>query len=142
MPELQQRTLEAWGHLDWAGFAQCVDGFMCAWADYDGFHFGPCPEQAPPYTHIWGWASDGRLVRGRIDNGHVVAGLLHPRAEGEGQKVSCVERKMLTWAPGHERLDVSFHGRPCWPETMLAVDVLGEARTTFIGELATSPRSA
>lgn len=134
MPELEQRTLEAWGQLEWPEFARRVAGFTCAWADYTGFRFGPCPDEAPPYTHIWAWAADGRLVRGRIDNGCVVAALLLPEVKGEGQTVTCVRRNLLTWDPNHERIEVRFHGRESWPGTMLAVDVLGEARTTFVGE--------
>ncbi|MBB1570395.1 MAG: hypothetical protein HG432_002320 [Propionibacterium sp.] len=72
------------------------------------------------------------LLRGRIDAGHITAGWL--LIAGNGEKVDCVIRDIITWKPGHERLKVRFYGRDTWPEQMTAVEVLGEQPVTFIAE--------
>ena len=116
----ESRYLEGTGEIAWEEFSPSTKGLTCAWADYKGFHMGPCPQTAPPYSHIWGWNEDGSvLLRGRID---------------AGEKVDCVIRDIITWKPGHERLKVRFYGRDTWPEQMTAVEVLGEQPVTFIAE--------
>lgn len=127
------RYLEGTGEIAWEEFYPSTEGLTCAWADYKGFHMGTCPQTAPPYSHIWGWNEDGsELLRGRIDAGHITAGRL--LITGNGEKVDCVIRDIITWKPGHERLKVRFYGRDAWPEQMTAVEVLGEQPVTFIAE--------
>lgn len=29
-----------------------VGELICAWVSYGGFRIGPCPKEAPPYSHI------------------------------------------------------------------------------------------
>jgi hypothetical protein len=68
-------TLHGLGSLQWPEVARLCTGMTCAWADYDGFHEGACPDAAPPYSHVWGWAT-GRYIRVRVDGEHGVVGVL------------------------------------------------------------------
>ena len=56
MPErthlVETRHLESWGEVEWSRLREAAMGMTCAWADYEGFHIGPCPDVAPPYSHI------------------------------------------------------------------------------------------
>jgi hypothetical protein len=70
-------TLHGFGPVGWARVRELCAGLTCAWADYAGFHEGECPDQPPPYTHLWGWSA-GRLARVRIDGEQGVVGLLTP----------------------------------------------------------------
>ena len=87
MPE-QKRTTEArylsgQGEAKWSQPREKAGELTCAWVDYDGFHIDPCPDEAPPYSHIWGWSRDGEvLLRGRIDAGRVIAGWLRKTPSG------------------------------------------------------------
>ena len=129
--KLETRRLEGWGEVGWSRLVEAADGMTCAWADYEGFHIGPCPAQAPPYSHIWGWNADGTtLFRGRIDAGRVTVGWL--RAEGgDGEPVDCVAHGMFTWRPDHERLRIRSSGELI-PPTMRAIEVLGPRPVTFV----------
>ncbi|WP_423859101.1 hypothetical protein [Arachnia propionica] len=56
MPE-QKRTTEACylsgqGEAKWPRLQEKAGELTCAWADYDGFHIDPCPDEAPPCSHI------------------------------------------------------------------------------------------
>lgn len=131
MPDgIKTRWLDGWGEVEWARLQEAADGMTCAWADYDGFHIGPCPTQAPPYSHIWGWSDDGgTLLRGRIDAGRVTVGWL--RTSGaQGEPVDCVVRDLLTWRQEHERLHITMD-RP-YPERMRTVEILGPGPVSFI----------
>lgn len=69
--------LNAYGWRPWDEVRSLVGAAMCAWADYTGFHVGECPDEAPPYSHLWAW--DGaatRLLRVRIDDAVGVVGIL------------------------------------------------------------------
>ena len=79
MPE-QKRTTEArylscQGEAQWSRLREEAGELTCAWVDYDGFHIGPCPDEAPSYSHIWGWSRDGEVLLGGPDRrGQGVAG--------------------------------------------------------------------
>jgi hypothetical protein len=135
MPEQKRTTetryLSGWGEVEWPQLRKAAGDLTCAWADYDGFHIGPCPTDVPPYSHIWGWNLDGGvLLRGRLDAGRVVVGWLRT-SPGEGDPVDTVTRQIITWNPRNERLKVRFSG-DAWPERMQAVEVLGENPVTFV----------
>lgn len=67
-------TLHSWGRLDWADIVGVLRGSTAAWADYGGFHLGPCPADAPPYSHLWAWTEDWRFrVRIDEDGGYLAA---------------------------------------------------------------------
>jgi hypothetical protein len=68
-------TLHGLGSLCWPDVQAVCDGMTCAWADYNGFHEDECPAEAPPYSHVWGWAPD-RFVRVRVDGEQGVVGVL------------------------------------------------------------------
>ena len=59
MPEQKRTTetryLSGQGEVEWSQLRKEAGELTCAWADYGGFHIGPCPDEAPPYSHIWGW---------------------------------------------------------------------------------------
>ena len=142
MPEQKRTTetryLSGQGEVEWSQLRKEAGGLTCAWADYDGFHIGPCPDEAPPYSHIWGWNRDGGvLLRGRIDAGRVIAGWLRKTPSGgeKEKKVPTVTRQVITWKPDHERLKINFAGEKAnWPEKMQSVEVLGENPVTFMKE--------
>ena len=149
MPEQKRTTetryLSGQGEVEWSQLRKEAGELTCAWADYDGFHIGPCPDEAPPYSHIWGWNRDGGvLLRGRIDAGRVIAGWLRKTPSGgeKEKEVPTVTRQVLTWKPDHERLKINFAGEKAnWPEKMQSVEVLGESPMTFIKEETKSPES-
>lgn len=70
-------TLHGFGSVGWPRVRELCAGLTCAWADYTGFQQGECPDQPPPYTHLWGWSAS-RLARVRIDGDQGVIGLLTP----------------------------------------------------------------
>jgi len=74
-------VLAAYGRIGWAQVAGIVGDAQCAWADYTGFHIGPLPAQAPPYTHLWAWTGSW-LLRARVDGQEAIVGLLQPDADG------------------------------------------------------------
>lgn len=74
------RTLHAWGVLPWDRVVEIIGDAQAAWADYAGFHIGPCPTEAPPYSHLWAWSDQWRF-RVRIDGETgIVAALGNPVA--------------------------------------------------------------
>lgn len=88
-------SLHEHGELEWPEVQGLIAGASCAWADYAGFHVGPCPDSAPPYSHLWAWDADGsRLVRVRVDGSRGVVGVLSRTAAtsvGDGSQVRTVE---------------------------------------------------
>jgi hypothetical protein len=103
-------TLHGYGRVAWADLAAALAGTQTAWADYDGFHIGDCPAQAPPYTHLWAWSS-GWLLRARIDGDTAVVGALLLTATAVPlpsplitEQVNYVMRKAQTWDPGERRV--------------------------------------
>jgi hypothetical protein len=75
MTDRRSATLHGYGRLSWTALTAALRGVSTAWADYDGFHIGACPAEAPPYTHLWAW-TDGWLLRARIDGACAIAGIL------------------------------------------------------------------
>ena len=71
MPEQKRTTetryLSGQGEVEWSQLRKEAGGLTCAWADYDGFHIGPCPDEAPPYSHIWGVEPRRRGAAARQD---------------------------------------------------------------------------
>lgn len=134
--ELEERHLDGWGEVAWARLAEAAAraGLICAWADYDGFHIGGCPSEAPPYGHIWGWSADGStLMRGRINGPDVVVGWLRRDTQDGGRPVACVSRPMMTWDPAHERIQPRLTQGTSIPASMVAVEVLDGMPITFVG---------
>lgn len=135
----ETRYLSGQGEVEWSQLREDARGLTCAWADYEGFHIGSCPDDAPPYSHIWGWSSDGEvLLRGRIDAGRVTAGWLRKSPVGgdKEREVTAITRQVITWNPANERLKINFsdeHGNG-WPERMQSVETLGENPVTFMKE--------
>lgn len=75
MTTTNEAVLHAYGRLPWTDLLAAVDAAPAAWADYDGFHIGHCPDQPPPYTHLWAWTANW-LLRARIDGGQAIVAVL------------------------------------------------------------------
>ncbi len=128
---IERRYLESWGEVEWSRLVDAAAGMTCAWADYRGFHIGTCPQEAPPYTHIWGWSADQQtLFRGRIDDRRVTVGWLR-MAGASVELVYCVVRDVITWRPDHKRLQIE-HDCVSYPHQMHAVEVIGPKPVAFI----------
>ena len=70
-------TMHGWGPVEWSTIQEVIGHDTCAWADYDGFHIGECPNTIPPYSHLWAWNNDrSRLFRARIDGDQAILGAL------------------------------------------------------------------
>jgi hypothetical protein len=110
----------------------------CAWADYTGFHLGPCPDSPPPYTHLWAWDEAGsQLVRARIDVDEAIVGALvtsdHPLSSVSQplpEPVAVRHDSLLTWPPGHERIADQPSG--ILDRDVQAITVLSPVPITFI----------
>jgi hypothetical protein len=84
----------------------------CAWADYTGFHVGTCPENTPPYTHLWAWTPPADfLIRARIDEGEAIIGALAknpvpslPKPPGCEKLTTVREETQHTWSPEDKRI--------------------------------------
>lgn len=69
--------MHGWGEVAWSKVREVIGDNTCAWADYDGFHIGECPNTIPPYSHLWAWNDDrSRLFRARIDGNQAILGAL------------------------------------------------------------------
>jgi hypothetical protein len=56
-----------WGK-PWAEVvAGSLAGATCLWQDLDGLHVSAAPADVPPTSIVWGWRTDGCLVRVRLD---------------------------------------------------------------------------
>lgn len=138
MPE---RTLLGWGRQPWSFVVALTDGLTCAWADYEGFHIGACPPDAPPYSHLWGWDDAAEtLVRVRIDLNDAIVGALVERRDALPQaanhpvlaeEVPVVIETLLTWPPEHRRVGVQHDPRTL-AGPVSAVRVLSAMPVTFI----------
>jgi hypothetical protein len=69
--------LAGYGWQTWPAVRQLVGSVECCWADLDGWHVEPLPDDPPPATHMWGWDRDV-LWRLRIDGDTAVVAALHP----------------------------------------------------------------
>lgn len=70
-------TLLGYGSLSWDLIREKLAGATCTWADYRGFHRDPCPDKAPPYSHLWAWTADQRtMFRVRILGNEGILGVL------------------------------------------------------------------
>ncbi len=96
-------TLLGFGSLDWDAHRRVIGEATCTWADYAGFQRGTCPSSAPPYSHLWGWNSDGRsLFRIRVDGGRGILGVLTSEPEKYTTMITSVpveveERVGIPW---------------------------------------------
>jgi hypothetical protein len=68
-------TLAGYGMRDWTDLPAMLSDATAAWADYNGFHVGPPPQEAPPYSHLWAWTPDW-LLRARVEGQRAVVGIL------------------------------------------------------------------
>lgn len=68
------------GWVPWPEFRALVPDWQAIWVDFDGPHVGAVPAEAPQASHLWAWSGD-TWVRVRIEDGHAVAGFLHPSAQ-------------------------------------------------------------
>jgi hypothetical protein len=64
----------------WTELRAMLTHATAAWADYHGFHVGPPPQPAPPYTHLWAWTPDW-LLRARVEGQQAVTGVLVLRGD-------------------------------------------------------------
>lgn len=72
-----EMAMHGWGEVTWSKVREVIGNNTCAWADYDGFHIGECPNTIPPYSHLWAWSSDlSCLFRVRIDGERIILGTL------------------------------------------------------------------
>lgn len=89
-PKIAPRSmyLTGYGKLPWRDVVPLLNGLTCAWADYGGFHVRQsCPEQVPPYSHLWAWSQDSKtLVRVRIDDDKGIVGILSTEKQNDGFK--------------------------------------------------------
>ena len=125
LPDLPAQTGEAtligYGRIHWGQLTGLLADAEAAWADYSGFHIGPVPAEAPPYSHLWAWTK-GWLARARIDNGTAITGILVlSRAPSSGLAAMCRETvkyqhaQAATWSPTEKRvgrLPGDIAGRP------------------------------
>lgn len=91
-----ERTLHHWGRVDWDAVRAIIGTVSAAWADYDGFQIGPCPDMAPPYSHLWAWVPDHSvLLRIRIDGADGIASALTTGPLGAGVPEASGARSVL-----------------------------------------------
>jgi hypothetical protein len=104
---LSARTawLIAHGRRPWTEIYSLLTGCTCAWADLDGFHAGPPPDEAPLATHLWAWSPD-RLLRIRVDGSDGITAELHLTDPGQGEPVQVTERDTNAWPPREGRVSV------------------------------------
>lgn len=89
--------LEALGPLPWPAIHEVLQTMTCAWADYEGFHVGTVPDEPPPYTHVWAWASDS-WARVRVDGDGGIVGVLRPPDDARGILIEVTERTARVWS--------------------------------------------
>lgn len=140
---MKTATLVGWGLQDWTVVRTLAAGMTCAWADYGGFHLAACPDQAPPYSHLWGWNPEtGFLLRVRIDAERgIVGGLILKGDSDEAfrlvpeptlvEEVLIRESEVLTWAEDEPRIAAQAAG--ILPGKVFSVEVLTPMPITFIG---------
>lgn len=117
------------GRLSWSKVVEAAKGLTCAWADLDGFHVGPAPTTAPPYSHLWGW-SPVRCLRARIDGDGAIVGVL--AVDGtEGEVVETQSHDMQT--PKREGIELGAGLTP-WAATGTyeTLTVIGPMPVTFV----------
>ncbi|MDI2029510.1 hypothetical protein QFW96_12845 [Saccharopolyspora sp. TS4A08] len=62
-------------HDQWRDLVTITSGCTAAWADNNGFHQEPFPEDPPATSHLWGWRA-GTWLRVRLDTPHWWAAVL------------------------------------------------------------------
>lgn len=130
--------LHGWGRQPWSTLVRIATNLTCAWADYGGFHVGPCPTSAPPYTHLWGWSKDGTvLLRARIDGEEAIIGVLASEVlDARLPKPSLSEAATVEETPARAWPD--HHGRIAAQEpgvlspTLKLVTALGPQPVSFV----------
>lgn len=104
--------LTAHGSLPWDSVRVLFEQrgqYECAWADLSGYHVGPLPAKAPPYSHLWAWeiTEDGTfpwLARVRIDGSHGIVGILEAASPATTDDTcQVVLRTGVSWH-GNERI--------------------------------------
>lgn len=95
--------LRGLGRTTWEQARPHLATLTCAWADLDGFHVGPPPDERPVATHLWAW-SPQRWARARFDGDEVITALLDrvdnadATATGPGEPVTVTTRPLVVWA--------------------------------------------
>lgn len=135
-------TLYGHGRLPWASLAAALPAATTAWADYDGFHIGACPAQAPPYTHLWAWTPQW-LLRARIDGATAIVATLGTGALDTGgavpagltpvhtEQVWYVTRVAHTWPATEKR--VGRLSPEVTDRQVTLYEVGGQHPITFVG---------
>ena len=134
------------GRTDWEAVRNLAGSMTCAWADYDGFQVGPCPDQAPPTSHLWGW-DETRRIRVRFDASVATAALLDFR---EGPVLDLPHRVddvavstslSVTWHFGEPRIGqqaaAALHG----PVELMTVSVESDSSPMTAALTFVSPRT-
>lgn len=136
-PAPREATLHGYGPQPWSFVLDLATNLVCSWADNSGFHIGPCPGEAPPYSHLWGWNADGSvLLRVRIDGDRGVPAVLTkaagtaPEAGGSTQTVRVTVRQALPWPKGEKRIKVQQPG--VLEGRIDLIQVLGTMPMTFV----------
>ena len=113
------------GRLPWSDVRRLAEGLTCAWADLDGWHEGPAPDEAPISTHLWGWGRD-RWLRARIDGDTAIVGELS--LGGAGEVVTVAVRDGIPWGDD-ARIPARAAHAVSAPVTLL--EVQGLSRVAF-----------
>jgi hypothetical protein len=125
-------TLAGHGRIRWDRARTLLAGATCAWADLDGSHLGPAPEDAPVgASHLWAW-TDEWCARLRFDDDAVYAGFLHftdDAAAGETVEVTA-RTGMRLWAPGDLQAGPIPPDADTWDWELL--EVTGAQPITFV----------
>jgi hypothetical protein len=104
-------TLAGYGACNWTDLRAMLGDATAAWADYDGFHVGPPPQEAPPYSHLWAWRADW-LLRARVEGQRAVVGVLVLRGDPPDRgavpvkvwRVNFVRLTSRTWLAAESRV--------------------------------------
>ncbi len=114
MSRTVEATIHGYGWVSWADLHRALlnAGAVASWADYDGFHIGEAPMQAPPYSHLWAWNGNNWALRARIEGDRAVVGLLAidgpgpdiGKPIGKPQRVTCVVNDVESWPAKEERV--------------------------------------
>lgn len=135
---MSDATMVGLGRLPWGEVVEACTEMTCAWADYAGFHIGPCPDAPPPYSHLWGWSTDGQtLVRVRVDDQEGIVGLLYlgggvPQSAPLVERVKTRTEPALTWPENHDQIgEQAMQGLG---DAFTLVRVLSPAPITFVSQ--------